>query len=97
MPEHDELVARAQQSGRRVGMFLAGDFGWAARTVLAEAATRTDTPLSLATLRTVCAHVPALADLLRLAVSPEYADARWHPVADSTPRGNISSGRFSIF
>jgi tetratricopeptide (TPR) repeat protein len=97
IPEHDELVARAQQSGRRVGMFLAGDFGWAARTVLAEAATRADTPLSLATLRTVCIQVPALADLLRLAVSPEYADARWHPVADSTPRGNLSSGRFSIF
>jgi hypothetical protein len=78
-------------------MFLAGDFGWAARAVLAEAPTRAEMPLSLTTLRTLCAHVPALADLLRLAVSPEYADARWHPVADSAPRGNLSSGRFSIF
>jgi tetratricopeptide (TPR) repeat protein len=97
IPEHDELVARAQQSGRRVGMFLAGDFGWAARTVLAEAPTRAETPLSLTTLRPLCVQVPALADLLRLAISPEYADARWHPVADSSPRGSLSSGRFSIF
>ncbi len=35
-PDHPELVARAEQSGRRVGMFLAGDFAWAARQLVAE-------------------------------------------------------------
>lgn len=97
IPEYEELVARAHQSGRRVGMFLAGDFAFAARTLLAESAHRTDEPPSLATLRGLCEAVPALSDLLRLAVSPEYAAARWHSVTPAPPRGTISSGRFSLF
>jgi hypothetical protein len=96
--EHEELVARAHQSGRRVGMFLAGDFAYASRMLLAESGARVAEPLSLATLPSLCEQSPALADLLRLAVSPEYADARWHAVAPSAPRGSMSSsGRFSLF
>jgi hypothetical protein len=94
--EYEELVAFAHQSGRRVGMFLAGDFGFAARSLLAETASPTAEPPSLATLRGLCEDVPQLADLLRLAISPEYADARWHPVAPTSPRGNVPSGRFRI-
>ena len=93
----EELLARAHQSGRRVGMFLAGDFAAAARWLLAESGYRVDEPPSLVTLRSLCEQVPALADLLRLAVSPEYASARWHVVAPNAPRGTISSGRFSLF
>lgn len=95
--EYEELVARAHQSGRRVGMFLAGDFAHAARALLAESGSRVDERPSLASLRSLCDQVPPLADLLRLAVSPEYASARWHVVAPSAPRGTISSGRFSLF
>jgi tetratricopeptide (TPR) repeat protein len=95
--EYEELLARAHQSGRRVGMFLAGDFASAARQLLAESGFHVDEPPSLATLRPLCEQVPALADLLRLAVSPEYASARWHVVAPNAPRGTISSGRFSLF
>jgi hypothetical protein len=95
--EYEELVARAHQSGRRVGMFLAGDFACAARALLAEAGSRSDEPPSLPSLRPLCEQFPALADLLRLAVSPEYASARWHVVAPSAPRGTLSSGRFSLF
>ena len=29
-------------------------------------------------LAKLCADLPSLADLFRLAVRPEYADARWH-------------------
>lgn len=97
IPDYEELVARAHQSGRRVGMFLAGDFAYATRALLAESAHRTEEPPSLATLRGLCEAVPALADLLRLAVSPEYAAARWHSGTPAPPRGTISSGRFSLF
>ena len=95
--EYEELVALAHQSGRRAGMFLAGDFACAARALLTEAGSRTEEPPSLPSLRPLCEQVPQLADLLRLAVSPEYASARWHVVAPSPPRGTISSGRFSLF
>jgi hypothetical protein len=96
-PDHPELAARADQSGRRVGMFLAGDFAWAARQVLAESGAHVDTTLSLDSLRGLCDELPALADLLRLAVSPEYAEARWHVVAPASQRGMLSSGRYSLF
>jgi hypothetical protein len=78
-------------------MFLAGDFAFAARALLAEQAHRAEEPPSLSTLRTLCEAVPALADLLRLAVSPEYAAARWHSAAPVASRGTSSSGRFSLF
>jgi len=96
--EYDELVERAHQSGRRVGMFLAGDFAYAARALLVEASTRIAEPPTPATLRALCEQSPALADLLRLAVSPEYANARWHVPPSPEPRGTgSSSGRFSLF
>jgi hypothetical protein len=97
VPEYEELVSRAHQSGRRVGMFLAGDFSVATRALLVEAGSRVEEAPSLASLRALCEQVPALADLLRLAVSPEYASARWQVVAPNSPRGTISSGRFSLF
>jgi hypothetical protein len=97
LPDYEELVARAHQSGRRVGLFLAGDFAYAARALLSESATRVEEAPTLASLRSLCEQVPQLADLFRLAVSPEYAEARWHAVAPTTPRGAVSSGRFSLF
>jgi hypothetical protein len=96
-PDHAELVARAQQSGRRVGMFLAGDFAWAARQLLADSAVEPASALSLYTLGSLCRQLPALADLLRLAVSSEYAEARWHVVAPASQRGMLTSGRFSLY
>jgi tetratricopeptide (TPR) repeat protein len=96
-PDYPELVARADQSGRRVGMFLAGDFAWAARRLVAESPELAGIAPSLETLRALCESLPALADLLRLAVSPEYAEARWHVVAPPPQRGMIPSGRPSLF
>ena len=81
------VVERANQSGRRVGMFLTGDFAHAARTVVAEHPgldpAELQQPGGLAKL---CAALPALADLLRLAVRPEYADARWHVPSPQSAR-----------
>ena len=86
------VLERARQSGRRVGMFLTGDFGHAARTVLADfphvKAGDLDRPGGLERL---CAELPSLADLLRLAVRPEYADARWHLPTPASQR--LASGR----
>jgi hypothetical protein len=101
-PDHPELSARGDQSGRRVGMFLAGDFAFAARQVVSDSAVamsndrgraRDGGVLTLDSLRSLCEELPSLADLLRLAVSPEYAEARWHVVAPATQRGMLSSGR----
>jgi hypothetical protein len=86
------VLERARQSGRRVGMFLTGDFGHAARTVLKDfpqaSATELERPGGLERL---CAQLPSLADLLRLAVRPEYADARWHLPTPASQR--LSVGR----
>jgi len=95
--EYEELVGRAHQSGRRVGLFLSGDFAGASRAILAEVGPRSGEVPTVDSLRGLCEEVPALADLLRLAVSPEYASARWHVVAQGAPRGTSSSGRFSLF
>jgi tetratricopeptide (TPR) repeat protein len=88
-----ELVhERAKQSGRRVGMFLTGDFGHAARKVVADfpdvSASELEKPGGLEKL---CARLPSLADLLRLAVRPEYADARWHLPTPASQR--LASGK----
>jgi hypothetical protein len=78
-------------------MVLAGDFAFATRALLAESAARVQEPPTLASLRSLCEQVPQLADLLRVAVSPEYAAARWHGPAATPPRSAVSSGRFSLF
>jgi hypothetical protein len=86
------VIDHALQSGRRVGMFLTGDFGHAARTVVAEAG---KDPAELAReggLVKLCKEVAPLADLYRLALRPEYADARWHvptPAAQRLAAGKL--------
>jgi hypothetical protein len=95
--DYDELVSLSHQSGRRVGMFLSGDLGYSARVLLSESAAPLGEALSLATLQSHCDRLPQLADLLRLALSPEYAEARWHTAATVSPRLAQSSRRFSLF
>ncbi len=92
LQDFDVTLASAQQSARRVGLFIAGDFGFAARKLLAERGVDRASAEGSG-LRVLCAEHPALADLFRLAVSPEYADARWHAGASGTQRTPLSSGR----
>lgn len=87
------LLERARQTARRVGMFLAGDFETAARTALAEHGVSQDA-IDRASLEDICAR-PVVADLLRLAVRPEYADARFRPVPEGPSRPSLS-GRFAV-
>jgi hypothetical protein len=94
----DEAMDRIRQSGRRVGLFLTGDFGFTGRLLLAErtGAAGDDPPTLVGqSLRQICALHPSIMDLFRLAVSPEYADARWRPGSPSShDRLRIASGRF---
>jgi tetratricopeptide (TPR) repeat protein len=87
------VVERANQSGRRVGMFLTGDFAHAARTLVGEHpaldAADLNRPGGLARL---CTALPSLADLYRLAVRPEYADARWHVPTPQSQRFPTAGG-----
>jgi hypothetical protein len=86
------VLERARQSGRRVGMFLTGDFGHAARKVLADFPEAEVSDLSRpGGLERLCQRYPSLADLLRLAVRPEYADARWHLPTPASQR--LASGK----
>jgi hypothetical protein len=96
LPEYEELAARAHQSGRRVGMFVAGDFGLAARELIAETFKGGREPPPLSDLRGLCQAQPLLGDLLRVAVSPEYAEARWHTAGPISPRGQALPGRFTL-
>jgi tetratricopeptide (TPR) repeat protein len=97
MPAHEALLHRAEQSGRRVGLFLAGDIACASRALLSSKGLLPDSGvLPLEDLRSACQEIPSLADLFRLAASAEYADARWQTVSPGTRRGNLSTGRFSL-
>lgn len=87
------VVERANQSGRRVGMFLTGDFAHAARTVVGEHAALDPNELSQpGGLARLCHELPSLADLYRLAVRPEYADARWHVPPPQSSRFPFTTG-----
>lgn len=81
-PDDFEVApARSWQCTHRVGLFLAGDFRTAVRMVLAERAhAEGGEPPSLhgADWMALCHENAAVADLFKLAVSPEYAEARWH-------------------
>jgi len=86
---------RARQSGRRIALFLCGDIAYVLRVV----ATELDLPqalLSVDHFHELVDASPIIADLVRLAVSAEYADGRFRAMAEGGPRGTLSSGRFKI-
>ena len=78
----DYAVARsaAKQAVRRAGLFVSGDLTVAIRETCADQGVSTwglDAPGGLAAL---CSSSPAVADLVRLATSAEYASTRWQQV-----------------
>ncbi len=97
-PQHEEyaaLVEQARQACRRVALFLNGDFAYAVGAYLGEVLVETAPMQGEGMLAALCANHPAVADLLRLATRPAYADARWRSAA---PPGSsthpASTGRF---
>lgn len=95
-PAYVDVAAGALQATRRVGLFLSGDVAATVAAVCAEPAIARTPPQSPEELAAIAAEVPAIGDLLRLAVRPEYADARWRSLPDGSPRATLSSGRFRL-
>lgn len=90
---YEGVVAAARQSARRVGMFVAGDFATAVGDAVKDQLVSAQALVDQDGLDGLCARVPDVADLFRLAVSPEYADARWNQPPASM-KGTPSTGRF---
>jgi hypothetical protein len=93
--DFDAALERSRQSGRRVALFLCGDVGYVLRCVAVELSL----PQALLTVQhfaELVGSTPIIADLVRLSVSAEYADARFRPMSEGGPRATLSSGRFKI-
>jgi hypothetical protein len=75
--DYDQAMLLARIAVRRAGLFVAGDFGVAAREICS------DEGLDMDALRTpegfhgLCQKSPSLSSLHALALSPEYAEIRW--------------------
>ncbi len=93
--DFDAALESSRQSGRRIALFLCGDIGWVLRAVAHELGLP-PTLLMVDRFGELVASSPAIADLVRLAVSAEYADARFRPMPEGGPRATLSSGRFRI-
>jgi hypothetical protein len=93
-PTFEVAIEGARQVARRGGLYLSGDVAAAVRASLAEVgeAALLDGVPDLAAI----GHAfPKVADLLRLATSPEFAEARWrlphslHPTRRRSPSGGM--------
>jgi len=91
-PSFEVAVEGARQVARRAGLYLSGDLAAAVRATLGEGGEVTT--LAPGDLGTVCAANASIADLVRLATSPEFAEARWRTMAIQR-RGTPSSGGFA--
>jgi tetratricopeptide (TPR) repeat protein len=75
--DYEEARLTARQAVHRSGLFISGDLTVAIREACSDLGISTwglDAPGGLAAL---CSSSPAVADLVRLATSPEYASTRW--------------------
>ena len=76
-PAFDAALEGARQVARRSGLYLSGDFGAAVRSTLAEIGEAQAVAGSSPNLAAICLEHSKVADLFRLATSPEFAEARW--------------------
>jgi len=77
--DYDQVAEQQKLRVRRAGFFVSGDLELAIHRYFAEE--RIAAPVSLGApgaLAALCAAHPTVADLVRLAISPDYARARWH-------------------
>ena len=79
---------------KRYGSSLLGDAGADLSGTSAVPGVQQEAVAGPFALVALSSRFPAIADLLRLAVSPEYADARWRPQPPPGSRGSASTGRF---
>ena len=88
LEDFESALARSRECANRIGMFLAGDFRASVHAVFdarLRALGAEPTSLYGADIIALCHENAEVADLFQLAVSPEYADARWRaPTQKST-------------
>jgi hypothetical protein len=90
LPSYEVLREVVRQSARRVGLLLAGNVSAVVRAAASERGLDADVLLRAGGLAELACD-EAIADLLKLAASPVYADARWRPLTAGA-RGAHSSG-----
>lgn len=78
--DYDLASSRAYLATRRAGLFVCGDLPTAVREIASEAAMDPSALADLGGLKAACAENEAIADLVCLATSAEYAEARWQPL-----------------
>lgn len=83
-PGFDSALEGARQVARRSGLYLSGDLGAAVRSTLSEIGEAQAVAGPSPDLAALCQEHSKVADLFRLATSPEFAEARWR--APSGPR-----------
>ncbi len=87
----ERALDAARRASHRAGLFLSGDLGVALRETIATDALHLPMPLdSFGALADACERHPSILDLLALAISPEYAEARWHTSDARARRGPTS-------
>lgn len=76
-PSFESALDGARQVARRGGLYVSGDLGAAVRSTLAEIGEAAAVAAQDADLAAICQQHSRVADLFRLATSPEFAEARW--------------------
>jgi hypothetical protein len=90
----ERASAAARRISLRAGLFLCGNLGTALREAAAAEQLALDSPIdSFDALAAACERHPAILDLVALAISPEFADARWRPGERGKPS---PSGTFRL-
>ncbi len=84
----DQAMLQARLAVRRAGLFVAGDFAVAAHEVCAEEGRSPDGLRSPQGLFELCGESPSIQSLYALALSPEYAEMRWHGARGSNRPGS---------
>ncbi|HEX4477008.1 MAG TPA: hypothetical protein VH142_18085 [Polyangiaceae bacterium] len=90
--DYDLALSSAQQAVRRAGLFVSGDLTVAIREACADLGVSTRALDAPGGLEALCSSSPAVADLVRLATSLEFASTRWQQVRGG---GRHTSGTWS--
>lgn len=92
--DYENILTRQKRLVRRAGLFASGDLELSILRYFEEnklSPSLLDQPEGLAN---VCAAHPEVAELVRLAMHPAYAKARWQLAGASAPSSGISSSGF---
>jgi hypothetical protein len=85
---YEAALASAKTAARRAGLFVAGDLAVALRETCADENIPAHLLLPPNGFSALCSSSPAVADLVRLATSPEYAEMRWQVRASGRHSSN---------